>query len=57
MVVPYRHFGKTYRSDLEGSTLADETDGLYRSFSKKLPILRCGEPQNKVDLIYIATKA
>jgi hypothetical protein len=56
MAVPYRRFGTAYRSSLQGSTLADETDGLSRSFGKKLPILRCGEPQNKLDLIYIAAK-
>jgi hypothetical protein len=57
MLVPCRRFGTTYRSNLQGSTLADETDGLSQSFGKKLPILRCGEPQNKADLIYKAAKA
>jgi len=54
---PHRRFGTTYRYHLQGLTLADETDGLPRSFGRKLPILRCREPQNKVDLIYIAAKA
>jgi len=42
VVIPYRRFGTTYRSDLQGSSFLipeDGTDSLFRNSGKKLPLL------------------
>ena len=48
VVIPYRRFGITYRSNLQGRgflkgpgflTLEDGTDGLSRNVGKELPLL------------------
>jgi len=37
VVIPYRRFGTTYRSDLQ-LTLADRTERLSRNVGKELPL-------------------
>jgi hypothetical protein len=40
VVIPYRRFGTTYRSQLQGCNDPEEgTDKLHRNFGKELPVL------------------
>ena len=39
VVIPYRRFGTTYRTDLQGSVFEDGTDRLSRNVRKELALL------------------